>query len=307
MFVVGPYCGDLKDHSYIFYVGKATNIRKRYSEYLQEKVGKGANPREQIVLFLNDFDGYLQFHYTPVPKEDLMSEDNGVAIVTRRLIREHPLFNKRIKVMTIGKKNSKPKLAISNVMSAADRPYLMAIETFRKCNQHILPKYLASEFSLDQQKPSFDSLESAFSKMSGLWNTMIEAVEPWKALLDPEVYADKWRTAAGGHTLVRPIGITAFVAAFGSAPEIGVKHLRTVVSQFHDLASPPWRGVLWNSATNRMANTVEAEKLARRLWRYLLGLDEDKGALETDWRAHIDPGGEGPRLRLPTPPARSSK
>ena len=71
MFVVGPYCGDLKDHSYIFYVGKATNLRKRYSEYLQEKAGKGTSPREQIVLFLNDFDGYLHFHYTLVPKEQL--------------------------------------------------------------------------------------------------------------------------------------------------------------------------------------------------------------------------------------------
>jgi hypothetical protein len=71
MFVVGPYCGGLRDHSYIFYVGKATNIRKRYSEYLLEKAGGGANPREQIVMFLNDFDGYLHFHYTLVPKSEL--------------------------------------------------------------------------------------------------------------------------------------------------------------------------------------------------------------------------------------------
>jgi hypothetical protein len=71
MFVVGPYCGGLKDHSYIFYVGKATSIRKRYSNYLLEKDGKGSNPREEIVFFLNEFEGYVQFHYTLVPKEDL--------------------------------------------------------------------------------------------------------------------------------------------------------------------------------------------------------------------------------------------
>ena len=71
MFVVGPYCGDLKDHSYIFYVGKATSIRTRYSNYLDEKQGRGPSPREKIVLFLNAFDGYLHFHYTLVPKEDL--------------------------------------------------------------------------------------------------------------------------------------------------------------------------------------------------------------------------------------------
>jgi len=71
MFVVGPYCGDLKDHSYIVYVGKATNLRKRYSEYLQEKAGKCANPRERVVLVLNEFEDYLYFHYTSVPKNEL--------------------------------------------------------------------------------------------------------------------------------------------------------------------------------------------------------------------------------------------
>jgi hypothetical protein len=71
MFVAGPYCGGLADHSYIFYVGKATSLKKRYPKYLTEKAGGGANPRERVVIFLNHFHGYLQFHYTLVPKEEL--------------------------------------------------------------------------------------------------------------------------------------------------------------------------------------------------------------------------------------------
>lgn len=71
MFVVGPYCGGLRDHSYIFYVGKATNLKQRYSDYLTEKAGEGPSPREHVVMFLNEFDGYLHFHYTLVPKEEL--------------------------------------------------------------------------------------------------------------------------------------------------------------------------------------------------------------------------------------------
>jgi hypothetical protein len=71
MFVVGPYCGGLRDHSYIFYIGKATNLRKCFAEYLVEKAGGGPNPREQIMLFLNEFSGYLYFHYTLVPKNEL--------------------------------------------------------------------------------------------------------------------------------------------------------------------------------------------------------------------------------------------
>lgn len=71
MFVVGPYCGGLKDHSYIFYVGKTVNIKTRYAEYLIEKAGGGSNPRKAIMLFLNDFDGYIHFHYTLVPRDEL--------------------------------------------------------------------------------------------------------------------------------------------------------------------------------------------------------------------------------------------
>jgi len=71
MFVVGPYCGGLKDHSYIFYVGKTTNIKERYPAYLVEKAGGGSNPRGEIMLFLNDFDGYVHFHYTLVPEAEL--------------------------------------------------------------------------------------------------------------------------------------------------------------------------------------------------------------------------------------------
>jgi hypothetical protein len=76
MFVAGPYCGGLTDHSYIFYVGKATSLKRRYPEYLIEKAGGGSNPRERVVLFLNHFDGYLQFHYTLVPKEELTSAES---------------------------------------------------------------------------------------------------------------------------------------------------------------------------------------------------------------------------------------
>jgi hypothetical protein len=76
MFVVGPYCGGLRDHSYIFYVGKTNNIRKRYANYLREKDGRVTNPREDIVMMLNDFDGYLHFHYTLVPEDELTQAES---------------------------------------------------------------------------------------------------------------------------------------------------------------------------------------------------------------------------------------
>jgi len=235
-----------------------------------------------------------------------MSEDDGVAIVTRRLIREHELFKQRIKVMVIGR-DGKHKIASGNAMSVADRQYLMAIETFRKCNKDLLPSHLREEFAKEQQIPRFDSLEEAFSSLSAMWDKMIKAVDPWTELLGPQTSVANYRTAAGGHILVRPIGITAFVGAIATAPSsMTIKHIRTVVTKFQDLSNAPWNGVLWNSSINKMTVTVEAEKLARRLWKYLLGLDEDKNQLTRDWRAMVTPGNTNSGLRLPEPVKRTT-
>jgi hypothetical protein len=234
-----------------------------------------------------------------------MSEDDGVALVTRRLIREHPFFKHRIKVMVKGR-DGKQKLATSNAMSVTatdDRPYLMAIETFRKCNRDLLPAHLGEEFKKEQQMPPFDSLEEAFSTLSARWDKMIKAVEPWKELLETPNTLEKYRTKGGGHVLVRPIGITAFVGAISAAPEgITIKRIKSVVDSFQDLNDSPWRGVLWNPATKRMSVSVESEKLARRLWKHLLGLGEDKAQLTQDWRAMVAPGENASTIKLPNPP-----
>jgi len=71
MFVVAPHCGTLADHSYIFYVGKATNLRTRYAEYLREKACNCESPRENVVRFLNHLEDYVFFHFTPVPQNEL--------------------------------------------------------------------------------------------------------------------------------------------------------------------------------------------------------------------------------------------
>jgi hypothetical protein len=131
---------------------------------------------------------------------------------------------------------------------------------------------------------------------------MIKAVDPWKELLNPQATLENYRTRAGGHILARPVGITAFVGAMAAAPNtMTIKHIRTTVMKFHDLTAAPWNGVLWNSSTSNMTVTVEAEKLARRLWKYLLGLDEDKHQLTHDWRAMVTPGNTNSGLRLPEP------
>jgi hypothetical protein len=71
MFVVAPHCGHLEEHSYIFYVGKTNDLHRRYGDYLEEQKGRGPNPRQEVVLFLDHLRDYVFFHYTLVPELEL--------------------------------------------------------------------------------------------------------------------------------------------------------------------------------------------------------------------------------------------
>jgi GIY-YIG catalytic domain len=70
MFVVGPYCARLRDHSYIFYVGRTNDLKRRYREYIKEKLGREPTDRKAVVLLLNDFEGFLYFHFTEIPENE---------------------------------------------------------------------------------------------------------------------------------------------------------------------------------------------------------------------------------------------
>lgn len=234
---------------------------------------------------------------------DVMDEDNGVAIVTRRLIRTHPLFSQRIKILTKGK-GGKQELAEGNAMLTGDSAYLMGIGSFRKCNEMLLPERFKVEFAVQQQMPEYENLETAFAEISARWDSLINLVAPWTALLATEADVTPYRTAIGGHVLVRPIGITSFIRACATVPpDYPLEKVRLAVETYSDLAAAPWKGVFWNAAHNKMAtNTRQAEALASRLWRYFFGLEEQKESLESDWRAIVDPQNEQLGMQLPPIP-----
>ena len=77
MFVVAPRHAYLRDHTYIFYVGKADDLYRRYGEYLEEKLGEDLeHDRERIVDFLNYFKGHIYFNYTTCPAGELIQRED---------------------------------------------------------------------------------------------------------------------------------------------------------------------------------------------------------------------------------------
>jgi hypothetical protein len=62
-----------KDASYLMYIGQASNLRQRFSQYLTtERRGR----RAKIVRLLNMYPDHLWFHHTPVAAVDLDSVED---------------------------------------------------------------------------------------------------------------------------------------------------------------------------------------------------------------------------------------
>lgn len=230
----------------------------------------------------------------------VMDEDDGLAIITRRLIRENEFFSNRIKVLTKQRKGV-PKLASGEAMLPADKRYLMAIGTLYKCNRNLLPIYLEPFFKKQQQLPEYERLEEGFTTIARRWNDLIEAIPIWHRLKDQDSDLEEIRSEDGGHVLARPIGITSFTKAAGDALDADVETstIAERVGRFANLADTPWAGFLWNTAARRMITGKDREKLASDVWRYLLGLPSDYDLVNAEWRAKVDPRDQQPELNLP--------
>jgi len=67
-FVLMPKYDNFFETRYLFYAGKTNRtLKKRFSEYLNEKDGKG-KPRNKIFEMLNLYDGYMYFFYSEIVK-----------------------------------------------------------------------------------------------------------------------------------------------------------------------------------------------------------------------------------------------
>jgi DNA sulfur modification protein DndB len=232
----------------------------------------------------------------------IMDEDDGMAIITRRLIREDQFFTNRVKVL-IRQPGRAPKLATGEAMQQSDKRYLMAVGTLYKCNWNLLPADLQEFFKNKQQLPEYDRLEEAFTSITRRWDGLVEAIAVWRTLREPEADVEQLRTENGGHILARPIGIASFTKAAGEALDLGVRSetIADSVEHFSDLNQAPWAGLLWNTASNRMLAGKARENLASKIWRFLLNLPTDYNALNAEWRAEVDPRDQHAELNLPNP------
>lgn len=213
----------------------------------------------------------LNRYAKPVGKRDIIAldEDDSVAIVTRLLVEDHPLFSGKVshgQGKNIAKSDQKSFTSIVALYDCLDT-YLQE-ESNRSWNK------------FKRLRPNDQKLDGLHKKASQLFDTYCEyfpeLLEIRKSF-PSEKAAAKYRHINGGHLLFRPIGLLASVCVVRDL--IGSKNL-SIEDAVCRIAQVPmqldhemWSGLLWNVTLKRMITAPENQKAATKRMFYAAGGD----------------------------------
>ena len=181
-----------------------------------------------------------------------LDEDNGLAVVTRRIIDEGTLFPNPDLVFLSGSVNipeTKPK-AVTSILGL----YQILKGLYPKPKEH-RPAYT----TIIRSRPTDEELDEIHDLAVRYWKTLIEVVPEYKRVIKTgSKEAGFYRTGNQNHLLFRPVGQLAMAKATeclmsrGETLEDAVKAL--VAGSKMSLLDKDWHSILWNPDTKKMVN-----------------------------------------------------
>lgn len=205
--------------------------------------------------------------------ENLMtSEDDGTAIVARRLLMDGGPFSK---------KNGSEMIVEYKHSTLADRSKkLTTMSALGESTHHIL---LANDMEFKDSKkhpirPSEESIDAAYEVVEKFWITVLSGFEPYKrALNDPSKIPDMRQSSSPASLLFKPAAQIALVKGLAMAIKSGVP-LDEAVKRATRIdwgmnADGYWKDILVR-ADGTIDNKIEAKNNAAELIRYLIAADK---------------------------------
>lgn len=181
-----------------------------------------------------------------------LDEDDPVAILTRRLLREDQYFASVIKV-TRNTKGKKVLVTGEALSSGSDKVYLMTLATLYDCNKALLQRQVFIQQSQPQVRPAEEALNQGFAILEKRWKLILESLEELKAD-EPERFFERSKDASSLYWSVRPIGLKALCNAVGRAldDEIDTETISKALNHKKHLTDFPWKNLIWDADATKI-------------------------------------------------------
>jgi len=226
----------------------------------------------------------LNRYAKPVSKKDIIAldEDDVIAITTRRLVEESPLFCDKVSVVKTKSLSVKDHRSLTTIVAIYD-----ALDLYLRTLQRGWGKY-------KRKRPEDeDELSGFFTRATELFQAMCKTFPPLAKLRDSEPeqnVAARYRNNKGGHLLFRPIGFQLVIQTISQLMQKDMtlaKATAAVGEVPMTLSKAPWLGLLWDDTNHRMI-TRDTPRPAQRLLYYCAGGNlADINTTEADLRNEL--------------------
>jgi len=215
-----------------------------------------------------------------------IDEDDGIAIVTRRLVKESETL-KGLVLSTLGAKQLPP--------TKANDGYITTLTSLYEINEILLSAYNEGtqiDKNFKQFRPSSDELDKYYIFLEEIWIKMLEFCPDFdlvrsgkrtpgqlRLLLDDfgvPILDDAQKTVSGGNVFMKPIGqyiVAEVIKQAGiqrrSIPDV-IEAIMKNVSM--DINTAPWSGLIWNGSTRTVISSKPGKALIVAMISHALGL-----------------------------------
>lgn len=210
----------------------------------------------------------LNRYAKPVSKSEIIAldEDDIIAITTRDLVENHPLFQEKI------------SLAKTKAVAVKDNRSFTTIITLYDVLE-ILFRERRGWAAFKRQRPEDGIIAEYYAQSEQFWNAMIEHFPPLEEIRNShpgENIAGHYRHRQGGHLLFRPVGLLIVAQVVRQAKDSGLSESEAIKRISHislELTDAPWVGLLWDNGNQRMITASPNQKVAKQLLFYRIGGD----------------------------------
>jgi DNA sulfur modification protein DndB len=182
-----------------------------------------------------------------------LEEDDGFAVVTRRMFDEFKLFgeDKFVSLSPTASLPSNDDKSVTTIISLYHQ--------VRELYSRTLVPTTTTKRDFESSRPPDEAIDALYAASCTFWTLLGESVSVVAKVLGGKATAGSFRTAGRNHLLMRPVGQRAYAGAVGAltargAPlEHAVEKLSRANLWVHD---PIWAYILWDPVNSVMLKSA---------------------------------------------------